>query len=147
MANKFDLDIMALTLYGECRGEPLAGQTGVAWVIKNRWLHPGWWSRNRDGINDDTIAAVCLDPWQFSCWNPSDPNRKKLDDPATLTLPIVVKLRELASQVLESEIDVTNGADHYCTKAVAKSTKWAKGRKPVKVIGNHHFYKLLENGT
>lgn len=141
----FDLDTMALTLWGECRGESLKGQQAVAWVIRNRFYQPGWWSRHAgDGIPDDTIAAVCRDPWQFSCWNPSDRQSARLKDPSTLQRPDVQALRELAARVLweDAANDPVAGADHYCTKKVAPYTRWAKGRKPVKVIGNHQFYRI-----
>ena len=140
----FDLDTLALTLYGECRGETIEGQYAVAWVIKNRWLNPGWWSRNRDSIPDDTIAAVCRDPYQFSCWNPADPNSAKLCDSKTLEKPEVQRLRNIGKTVLNEPIiaDPTKGSDHYCTTKIAKYTKWAKGRKPVVIVGNHSFYKL-----
>jgi spore germination cell wall hydrolase CwlJ-like protein len=138
----FDLDITALTVWAEARGETVDGQKAVIHVIKNRWLNPGWWSRQRgDGIDDDTLAAVCLDPYQFSAWNPADPNRAKLDNPETLKRPDVQKIRKLVARTLH-EPDTTNGATHYCTIAVTKHTKWAKGRKPVFVCGNHRFYRI-----
>jgi hypothetical protein len=140
-----DLNAMALTLWGECRGECREGQIAVAWIIRNRWQNPGWWSRQRgDGITDDTITAVCRDPWQFSCWHPSDPQSKKIQSPQTLNNPDVLALRALAADVLaaDQKSDPTDGADHYCTKSVARNTRWARGRKPVKVIGNHQFYKI-----
>ena len=37
--------------------------------------------------------------------------------------------------------DITKGANHYCT--LKTKPYWVKkGEKPVKVIGNHKFYKL-----
>jgi len=150
MHSEFDLNTMALTLWAEARGETREGQKAVAWVIRNRYENPGWWSRQRsDGIDDDTIAAVCRDPWQFSCWNPSDPQSKRLHSPQTLLLPEVLALRQLAIGVLDADKkdDPTQGSDHYCTLAVAKHTRWAKGRKPVKVIGNHQFYRIGLGGA
>ena len=38
-----DLDIMALTVWAEARGEPVDGQRAVAWVLRNRAAKPGWW--------------------------------------------------------------------------------------------------------
>lgn len=140
-----DLDIMALTLYGECRGEPFEGQQGVAWVIRNRVENPTWWSREpNDGIPDDTIAAVCKDPFQFSCWNVDDRQYKLLKDPATKNTKMYLHLRQLAKSVLQLDksLDVTHDADHYCTVKVAPSVKWTKTRTPVARIGNHLFYKL-----
>lgn len=61
-----DIDILARTIYGEARGEPWEGKIAVAWVVRNRAERGGWWG--------DTIREVCLKPWQFSCWNETDPN-------------------------------------------------------------------------
>lgn len=138
----FDLDITALTVWAEARGETVEGQKAVIHVIKNRWQNPGWWSRQRgDGIEDDTLAAVCRDKFQFSCWLPSDPQSKRLHNPKTLERPDVQKIRKLVEQTLH-EPDFTGGADHYCTKAVVRHTRWARGRTPVKTIGNHVFFKI-----
>ncbi len=63
-------DVVALTLYGEVRGEPLEGQLAVASVLLNR---------KADGRWGQTFTSVCRAPWQFSCWNPTDPNRATLD--------------------------------------------------------------------
>lgn len=140
----FDMETMALTVWAEARGETPKGQIAVAWVIKNRYEHPRWWSRNRnDGIPDDTIAAVCRDPWQFSCWNPNDPNRVKLADERTLFRDDFKAIRELCVRVLENEIpDPTNTADHYCVTKIVNHVRWAKGRKPCAVIGNHSFFRI-----
>ena len=147
-ANKvstIDLDTMALTVWAEARGELTAGQKAVAWVIRNRWENPRWWSRQRgDGIPDDTITAVCRDPYQFSCWNSRDPQSKRLKDPATLNLSDVQDIRVLCEKVLSESLDddLTNHADHYCTRWVAHKTKWAKTRTPVAKIGSHWFYRI-----
>lgn len=68
-----NVDTVARTLWGEARGTGLLDMLGVAAVIRERVLRPGWWSRP----NDDWIS-VCRSPWQFSCWNSNDPNRSKL---------------------------------------------------------------------
>lgn len=146
---EFDLDIMALTVWAEARGEGDAGMAAVAWVIRHRWENPGWWSRNRgDGIADDTITAVCVDPFQFSCWNPSDPNYPRLLNAATQKRSDYKRARTLCEQVLSApaEDDPVKGADHYCTKAVVRHTRWARGRTPVKVLGNHQFYRIGLSG-
>lgn len=140
-----DLTTLALTIWAEARGEGLDGQRAVAWVIRNRWEHPGWWSRQRgDGIPDDTLTAVCRDPCQFSCWNPSDPNYHRLFVSATRDRRDYALARNVGEEVLAAppEADITGGADHYCTKAVARHTRWARGRKPCVVVGNHQFYRI-----
>lgn len=140
----FDLDQVALTIYGEARGETLEGQRAVLYVILNRLMNPGWWSRQRgDGIPDDTLAAVCRERSNFTCWNPSDSQSARLRNPKTLELPEVQRIRQwVARELLDPGIDPTGGADHYCTTKAAKYTKWAKGRVPIKVIRNHSFYRI-----
>ena len=71
-----DTDILARTIYGEARGESISGQEAIASVILNRVAFAKrrgryWWG--------NTIAGVCLAPWQFSCWNENDLNRKIIE--------------------------------------------------------------------
>lgn len=126
---------VTLTCWAEARGEPLEGQVAVAWVIRNRAERPRWWGRS--------LEEVCLKPFQFSCWLPSDPQSKKLADPKTLETASYKAMLTVVRDVMAGRIaDPTGGADHYCTLAVAPATKWAKDRKPIRVIGNHNFYRL-----
>lgn len=149
MTSSTNLQIMALTVWGEARGEPALGQRAVAWVILNRWKQPGWWCRNSgDGIQDDSLAAVCKHPKQFSCWNTNDANRKHLIDPVTLSLPEYKRILSICSEALlaSGEDDPTDGAEYYCTISAMRKTAWAKERKPTVMIGNHAFYKLGLDG-
>ena len=50
--------IISYTIYAEARGEPWAGKMAVASVIKTRSM--------RSGLS---MAEVCLQNKQFSCWN------------------------------------------------------------------------------
>src|SRR5690606_17855731 len=68
-----NVDTLARTLWGEARGTGLLDMFGVAAVIRERYLRPGWWSKP-----SDDWWSVCRNPYQFSCWNQGDPNRKKL---------------------------------------------------------------------
>ena len=75
--NLMDIDTLARTLYGEARGESRQGKIAVACVVLNRVKRKkmcGW--RDINGYRVATVAATCLKPWQFSCWNKNDPNRK-----------------------------------------------------------------------
>jgi spore germination cell wall hydrolase CwlJ-like protein len=137
-------DVLALarTLWGECRGEPREGQIAVAWVIRNRVENPGWWSRQRDGIPDDTIEAVCLDRNQFSCWWDKQASRVR-----TRTREQIGELYQLAYDVLDDQIsDPTEGADHYHTILRPEYARkwpptWAEKRIG-KRFGSHLFYKI-----
>lgn len=139
-----DADVLALarTLWGEARGESRMGQIAVAWVIRNRAENPGWWSRQRDGIPDDTIEAVCMEPNQFTCWWDT-----QLVKVRTRTKAQLGTLMDVARGVLNDEIpDPTGGADHYHTilrPSYERSwpPSWAKGRVGV-TIGSHIFYRI-----
>lgn len=134
-----DLDILVRTLYGECRGEPLEGQQGVAWVIRNRvqWSGgPYWWG--------DTPALVCQKHAQYSCWLPTDPNYAKI-----LGLPVgspeYAALRDVALSVLSGAVgDPTGHASHY--ERIGTGASWAAGKTPSATIGNHAFYEVGPHG-
>lgn len=133
------LIVMALTVWGEARGEAPAGQRAVAWVIRNRADNPSWWGRD--------LADVCLKKYQFSCWNHDDPNYQRLINEATRCRPDFKAIRLICESVMLSQSaddDPTNGADHYCTRDVAKKTSWTHGQVPVAEIGRHLFYRLRE---
>lgn len=53
-----DLDLLAITLYHEARGEPDEGMVAVGEVILNRVRHPAW--------KPDTIRGIITQPKQFS---------------------------------------------------------------------------------
>ena len=63
-------DIFARTLWGEARGEGTAGQIAVAWTIRNRVFDGKEKSWRVEGY-----AGGCQKPWQFRCWNKTDPKR------------------------------------------------------------------------
>ncbi len=123
-----DLDTAARTVWGEARGDP-DSMLAVAWVLKNRVD-----SRHR---RENTVSGVATEPYQFSCWLDSDPNRPKLmavgmDDKA-FRLSLIAVL-----EAWTTEPDPTNGATHYHTAAMPPPG-WAVGHMP-KRIGAHLFY-------
>ena len=118
--------LATLTLYGEARGEPTLGKRAVLWVVRNRMEHAIQWKaahgKDHPIFGDGTIAGVVLAPWQFSCWNPHDPNSVVLDAiiaaaARNLPDPVWPTLSAIAEGVLaaESGDDPTLGATHYCT--------------------------------
>ncbi len=90
-----DRDILARTLWGEARGESLAGQIAVAWTICNR-VNDGkaksWWGEG--------YAGVCQKPCQFSCWNKNDPNYPFLSGAKPIPAAEFVMCRLAAEQVI-----------------------------------------------
>lgn len=125
-----DVDVVARTIWGEARGEGEAGMIAVANVIMNRVARPGWWGR--------TPREVCQKKWQFSCWNPTDPNLMRLltvdDSNQAFASALEIAARAVAWQLP----DITNGATNYHASSVLPD--WAGRMVRVAVIGNHIFY-------
>jgi spore germination cell wall hydrolase CwlJ-like protein len=85
-----------------------------------------------------TPAEVCLKKWQFSCWN----GYKKVKDlEYLLKVPQAQYAIALAKNIKLLSRDFVGFANHYHNNKI-KTPYWAKGKKPVKTIGNHIFYKL-----
>lgn len=133
------IDVLARTLYGEARGEPLRGKEAVAAVVINRVKR----ARERGGYWwGDTVETVCRKPWQFSCWNPDDPNRAKIEA-VTPDNRIFRSCLRVARRAVEGTLDdPTGGATHYHTKAIRPP--WARRRPPRVEIGHHLFYDNVE---
>jgi N-acetylmuramoyl-L-alanine amidase len=134
-----EIEVVAKTLYGEARGE--ATQFGVtaleaiASVIWNRFL-------KRPSVFGATPKAVCLKPYQFSCWLPTDPNYTLLTQ-SDIQDGVYSLCKMVAHTFLNGEgKDVTNGADHYHSRWIAPPV-WAHNTQPIVDIGNHRFYKLI----
>lgn len=136
---EIEADVLARTLYGEARGEGTIGMQAVASVVLNRVAEAEkrgtyWWGNN--------VIQVCQKPYQFSCWNRSDPNFRKLQAVDEKDLYFATALR-IARRALTGKVDdLTKGATHY--HAVSITPYWARGQKPTTTIGNHVFYRLLE---
>lgn len=134
-----DIDVLARTIYGEARGEPVRGKEAVAAVILNRVRlakrRGGYWWGN-------DIQEVCTKPWQFSCWNDNDPNRQKLlnvDRDNTVFKTCLRVARRGARGALK---DPTRGSTHYHTLNI--DPPWSSGRGPTVIIGRHQFYNDIE---
>lgn len=145
----YEEKIVALTLLGEARGEDKIGIYAVACVIQERALQRSL-----------TPRRVCHEPlhrqkkkYQFSCWNGIESVRDaekwfspSFDKNGTLVPnPIDLYARGLARKIVKGEkLDrkKVNFATHFLNKRLMGKISWTKGRKPVKIIGNHAFYKL-----
>lgn len=128
-----DLTLLALLVWGEARGESDEGKSAVAHVVMNRW--------RRQGFYGNTIRDVIVKPWQFSCFNDSDPNTGKL---------LQVKNNDAWNRCAQAALDAylglsddpTGGAVLYCRFDC--DPDWKKDSQFIKQIGNHYFYKEKE---
>ena len=136
-------EILAMTIAGEARGEPIQGQIAVAWVVKNRADNPKWWG------ND--IISVCLRRYQFEMYNflvkeeidwrdlyMGIRQHSQWDAIRAVTKRIH---RAIAEAVIVGLIpDPTSGSTHYYNPKYA-SPAWANDLEYVKTIGQHRFYR------
>ena len=129
-----DLSVMARTVFGEARGEPQEGRLAVAHVILNRVRARGWWGAG--------VSEVCLKRWQFSCWNPGDPNRPRLFHIELDDRDLLGCVRACV-EALSGAADPTGGATHYHAANLATPPRWARGRLPDVVIGRHAFFRNI----
>lgn len=133
----FQREIFARTLFGEARGEGMEGQSAVGEVILNRLADDRWPS---------TLAGVCLQPWQFSCWNDKDPNRpfllSDLEGDQVLEQCRMVSLELLFG----SRRSYVGRSNHFVTKEVygdkSKRPDWAIRTAVTCVVGNHVFFDV-----
>lgn len=134
-----EADVLARTLWGEARGEGTQGMEAVSCVVLNRVKIAGekgkyWWG--------NTIIQVCQKPYQFSCWNRSDPSFRKLQEVDETDLYFATALRVARRAIAGTLSDKTRGATHYHADTV--SPYWARGQTPTATIGHHIFYCLIE---
>lgn len=129
-----DLDRMVRTIWGEARKEPEETWSAIAQVIITRANWPGraWWG--------SSIEEVCTAPWQFACWNPSDPNRHKMLNLA----PKDRRYREIETVCLAlltgGEPISTESATYYC-HSMSKPV-WRGDREPIETVGKFDFFNI-----
>lgn len=122
---------LAKTMWGEARGEGVRGMQAVGNVVMNRVNAGSWYGAS--------VKDVVLKPYQFSCWNSSDPNRSIIE-PMTEQQLFANGSLTLARQIIDGRLkDITGGATHYHAKSVKPS--WASKMEKTATIGNHIFYK------
>lgn len=142
-----DHHALALTLWGEARGEPLEGRVAVASVIRNRLKTGRWGESYRD---------VCLWPWQFSCWKPQG-GKDNYEATRALAYQLIRDekpedsiLREclwIAHGIIGEWIrDSVKGGTHYMTRELyeTKPPYWVNGKKPIATVGAHVFFKGIK---
>jgi len=132
-----DRDILVRTLWGEARGETLAGQIAVAWTIRNR-VNDGkpksWWGEG--------YAGVCQAKYQFSCWNSNDPNFAYLSGTKPIPAGEFARARSAADQVIGGTTpDPTGGATHYYASTMPKAPAWVLKATQTLILGRHIFFK------
>ena len=131
-----DAHWMALTMWGEGRGEGEAGMLAVGHVIRNRWQ-----AKRHGAFVTDTVSQA----WQFSAWNEGDPNRAAMLNidalpPGSRDHRLWLTAKQLAADILGGRsADPTGGALFYHTTGVQPA--WSQGLAPTAQVGSHLFFR------
>ncbi|HEY5711194.1 MAG TPA: cell wall hydrolase [Allosphingosinicella sp.] len=132
-----DAHWMALTMWGEARGDGEAGMRAVGHVIDNR--------RRATAANPRFVTDTVSEAWQFSCWNRGDPNLAAMLNIESLPQDsrdyrLWRLARRLADEIMSGgSLDPTDGALFYHSDSVAP--RWSEGRNPDRQIGRHLFFR------
>ncbi|MCR6629678.1 MAG: cell wall hydrolase [Magnetospirillum sp.] len=120
-----ELRCLALNVYWESRGQPLAGQAAVAHVTLNRTRSPSF---------PATICGVVHQGCQFG-WTCDKRSNKPADGPEWQ------QAMEVAREAVAGGDDPTGGALYF--HHVQERPQWARGRYGNKVvIGQHVFFNV-----
>ena len=138
--------VLALTAYGEARGEGGEGMMAVLNVIGNRVIRGGWYvDSDIMALTKDPYKAVCLMKYQFSIFNPGDPNlavaqkiASNFDNYVSSDSNLQMAY-DLAQMLINGELpDNTGGADYYYNPSLANPS-WASKYTQTAQIGSQVF--------
>ena len=130
---------LALNIYHESRGEPLAGQLAVAAVTINRVRSPK---------HPDTICKVVKQA-RYHEWDQVNPIRYKCSfswfcdgksDVPTNDKEMLESTLIAQHVMMGNFVDITEGATHYFNPDKV-NPYWAKTENFILKIGNHAFYR------
>ena len=128
--------LLALACWREARGETPQVQLAMCCSVRNRVTHPGWWGHD--------WKSVILAPWQYSSFNPSDPNSTKYPETND---PIFQQCLKAAQYAMTLKLaDVSFGADSYFDKSLdSDPPKWTKqpSAKETLVVGRLRFWQTV----
>jgi N-acetylmuramoyl-L-alanine amidase len=127
-----DERLLALCIYRESRGETSAAKFAVGCSIRNRVNKPSWWG--------NSYRTVILKPWQYSSFNPGDPNSTQFPTETELIWQVCL---QIAEEVMSGKPDTTGGATSYYDKSLdSHPPSWAAKMRHTCDIGAFHFYAL-----
>jgi len=121
------IEVLALNMYHEARGEGIDAMQAVGEVTLNRVEHPSY---------PDSICEVVYQRSQFSWTHTRTDHTPHEEEVWNVAL-------ELAEHLVTGEIDLFNsGATHFINpNAVRVMPNWTKSYEIVGKIGNHVFYQ------
>ena len=135
-------EVLAEMIYGEARGESQEEQIAVAYTPLNRL-------NDKDKKYGKDLVEVIRKPGQYSCFNPNDPNKSKIEQAPYNDPNNWNKCLEVAEGVLTGVYENPIGSStHYVTKEFRKNAPrnhWSRHMKDMVMIpnGEHFFGKAM----
>jgi spore germination cell wall hydrolase CwlJ-like protein len=118
-------------LFGEARNCSEEEKIAIAYTAINRASDGKKW-------NGSTVKESILVPYQYSCFNINDPNRKKLMNPEIYDIKSFRECLVVAGDVLNRKYkDPTQGATHYHVSGINPS--WSKSSSMTKTKEGKNF--------
>jgi N-acetylmuramoyl-L-alanine amidase len=128
-----DLELLALCVWREARGEGSLGKRGVAHVVDNRISARSFFGHD--------VCSVILKPYQFSSFNPSDPNADKWPADNDISW---ADSRSAAQAILSGkDADLTGGALYYFSPPLTAAPRAWGSVGVTLVVGNLTFCKPI----
>lgn len=122
----YEVSLLALCIWRESRGQTILAKLGVAWSIRNRVNHPGWWGTD--------WASVITKRWQFSSMTaPGDVNLVAWPLPVDTSWHASLDAAQQAYS--GTGTDPTNGATHYFDQSLdSNPPNWATDGSMVQTV-------------
>lgn len=131
----WELCLLALCAWREARDQGLTGMLAVCWSVRNRVNNPSWWGKDFEDVIEKKF--------QYSSFNPDDPNDKLLPGDPSKDPAWAAALTAAEAAYTGTGTDPTNGATHYFSVSMKTPPAWvtASGTVFEIQIGAHRFYK------
>ena len=146
-----DAQVVALTLWGEARGEDERGRRMVASVISNRLAYAKAWRVHFHAAHHwgETARDICLAHCQFSCWSTAQFNAVNLAAMrAVVTRDGALTYAEclgIAGELLGGTLtDCASTATSYINPRDCAPPPWAATANKVAEHGHHVSYRVLD---
>jgi len=132
-AQSYQEKIVAAVLVAEASSEGVRGMMAVAEVIGQR-------AKDKGKTPLQVVTSGTGQRRAFSCLNGTTPEKLLQHWSKDANYDKALKIALILTRQPERLGGLTNRATHYTRRQ--EKPYWAKGKKPVAVIGQHAFYRL-----
>lgn len=128
-----DIDVLARTVYGEARGQPLQGQVQVAYTIIKRASvaldHVQKHGTPHPLFGDGSLTSACKAPLQYDCWMASDPNYAEVNSVTLGSPAFQLAMYAALGAVCRMQSNTFPLSTHYYNPQIVKTPPvWVTGK-------------------